>query len=76
MCDSINKGIKCRHGDKCRFAHDKKELVIKACLHGDNCRNITVNKNGIYFNNKKENKICQYKHKFETEENCRNRNSL
>ena len=38
MCDSVVKGGKCRHGDKCRFAHNLDELNISSCLFGDNCR--------------------------------------
>ena len=40
MCDSVYQGFKCRHGLKCRFAHDEKELVRRKCRHGDKCYNI------------------------------------
>ena len=40
MCDSVSKGISCRHGLKCRFAHSEKELVRRKCRYGDKCYNI------------------------------------
>jgi len=42
MCDSVIKGIPCRHGKYCRFAHDKKELVRRKCRYGDNCYNVST----------------------------------
>ena len=42
MCDSVSKGISCRHGFKCRFAHSKKELVLRKCRYGDKCYNINT----------------------------------
>ena len=35
MCNSVSSNIKCRHGDKCRYAHSKEELV---CGYGDSCK--------------------------------------
>ena len=40
MCESVIKGVLCRHGKYCRFAHDKKELVRRKCRYGDQCYNI------------------------------------
>ena len=40
MCDSVIKGVTCRHGKYCRFAHDKNELVRRKCRYGDNCYNV------------------------------------
>ena len=42
ICDSVSKGISCRHGSKCRFAHSKKELVLRKCRYGDRCYNINT----------------------------------
>ena len=35
MCNSVSSNIKCRHGDKCRYAHSKEELI---CGYGDSCK--------------------------------------
>ena len=51
VCESVTSGKTCRHGDKCRFAHVKEELVVKKCDFASNCNN----------NN------CQFKHDNESD---------
>ena len=51
VCESLKTKVKCRHGDKCRFAHNKEELVIKKCDFSSNCTN----------------QNCQFKHDTETD---------
>jgi len=51
VCESLKTKVKCRHGDKCRFAHTKEELVIKKCDFSSNCTN----------------QNCQFKHDSETD---------
>ncbi|ARF10097.1 hypothetical protein Indivirus_14_4 [Indivirus ILV1] len=41
MCNSVSSNIKCRHGDKCRYAHSKEELV---CGYGDSCTSNNCNR--------------------------------
>ena len=38
MCSSVNSGVVCNHGDKCRFAHTMEELCPNTCFSGDNCK--------------------------------------
>ena len=49
MCKSVITGTKCKHGEKCRFAHSIDELSISQCLFADNCRYVQK-KNNKYFN--------------------------
>ena len=61
MCSSVVNNIPCRHGSKCRFAHDKYELT---CSFGENCRNIEK-KNNLYVN-VQINNYCSRLHPGET----------
>ena len=53
MCKSVKKGVPCRHGKKCRFAHSRAELTIRDCRFGEHCR----------FKD-----TCHFRHKGETDE--------
>jgi hypothetical protein len=55
MCTSVVNNVSCRHGSKCRFAHDKYELT---CSFGENCRNIEK-KNERYINSQDSNYCCR-----------------
>ena len=55
MCTSVVNNVSCRHGSKCRFAHDKYELT---CSFGENCRNIKKN-NEKYVNAQDSNYCCR-----------------
>ena len=64
MCESVNKGINCRHGSSCRFAHSKDQLIISNCFFGDDCKNIKLTGESGYINITKN--ICPFKHPNET----------
>ena len=72
MCNSVGKG-KCRHGDKCRFAHSLDELKISTCFFGAKCRFVhtvegkLVNKGG---------KKCDHKHPQESDDEFMARTGL
>ena len=55
MCSSVVNSVPCRHGSKCRFAHDKYELT---CSFGENCRSIEK-KNERYINSQNNNYCCR-----------------
>lgn len=67
ICNSIMQNIKCKHGDNCRFAHDKKEIVSCNCLFGENC--IYVYKKDDIYLNKLKTKICEHRHPLESKKN-------
>jgi hypothetical protein len=71
MCFSYINNIVCPHKDRCRFAHDVKELVIRDCLFQDKCFNIKKElKDGVnVFVNVSKTKICDCIHKNESIEN-------
>lgn len=71
LCNSVAQNAKCKHGEKCRFAHDKKELISCNCLFGKNCIYI-YKKDDKYFN-KLKTKICEHKHPLETNDNYNSR---
>jgi hypothetical protein len=66
MCESVATGEKCRHGDRCRYAHSKAELVIPVCKFGDRCRYVTQ-RHGEYVN--QPGQCCTYKHPGEASSN-------
>ncbi len=69
LCLSVLNKNNCPHKENCRYAHKFEEL--EPCLFSDNCRFIKKEK-GTYVNISKT-KICEYKHKNETESNYFNR---
>jgi hypothetical protein len=71
MCYSIINNTQCPHKEKCRFAHNIKDLIIRDCLFQDKCFNVKKElKNGQYhFINISKTKICDCIHKDETTEN-------
>ncbi len=70
MCNSVGTGQRCPHGERCRFAHDKAELVVKNCHYGEECRNVAY-RNGEYVN--KPGKCCAFKHPGEASANYHSR---
>lgn len=56
LCNSVTKGYKCLHGEKCRFAHSLDEMKPSTCLFGEQCK---------YFRDNQQ-KTCPYLHKGET----------
>ena len=65
MCNSVDMKEVCKHGDKCRFAHNLDELKISTCLFEDKCRFVKI------CNGKLQNdgfKICNHKHPQESTE--------
>ena len=67
LCYSVIQNTKCKHGNKCRFAHDEKDIISCKCLFGENC--IYVYKENNTYTNKLKTKICNFIHPFETEDN-------
>jgi len=39
ICESIQQGVACRHGAKCRYAHSPDELNLVECHYRDTCKN-------------------------------------
>ena len=66
MCNSVNTGRKCPHGNTCRFAHNEQELVKVLCIFGKNCRFVKQQEEGIYISVK--GKYCNRMHPGETNE--------
>lgn len=70
VCNTLNNGDTCLHGDNCRYAHHIDQLSILHCIHGDSCTFINVTRNGVYTNT--SNRKCYRKHPSETDSNyCR-----
>lgn len=67
MCISVEKGIKCPHGDKCRFAHSVDELQLPQCMFGCDCRFVQSMGNGL-FGNFGTRKVCKFIHTGESKE--------
>jgi hypothetical protein len=72
MCLSVEKGIECPHGNKCRFAHILDELTPNNCLFKNQCRLVYTNTKGFLVN-VKGGKKCEYIHPEETKENFSSR---
>ena len=66
MCESVASEKCCRHGDKCRFAHNVTELVFPVCSFGNNCNNVIREGNGVY--SSVRGKMCNRSHPGETKE--------
>ena len=69
MCLSVAKGIKCKHGDKCRFAHSQEELQIPVCFFGCNCRLVRQTPGGFTNSGGPKSKLCSFIHEGETKSN-------
>jgi len=39
LCISVIDNVKCRHGKRCKFAHNPSQMNISPCGFGDRCRN-------------------------------------
>jgi hypothetical protein len=48
MCISVDKNTKCPHGDRCCFAHNIDELVIKNCYFGSRCKHVSFFDNKLH----------------------------
>ena len=71
MCFSVASGDKCPHGETCRFAHSKSELVLAKCFFGDRCQFVRNGRNGKWYNC--GGKKCKHIHPDESRENFMNR---
>ena len=67
MCISVERGVKCPHGDKCRFAHSMDELQLPQCMFGCDCRFVQSKGNGL-FGNFGTRKVCKFIHTGESKE--------
>lgn len=47
VCKSVEEGIICPYGKKCKFAHSASELETKKCIYGDNCNRIKMKKGTV-----------------------------
>ena len=68
MCMSVAKGVPCRHGDRCRFAHSQEELQVAKCFFGCNCRFVRQTNQGWWVNAGGDKK-CTFIHEGEDKEN-------
>ena len=75
MCISVEKGIKCPHGDNCRFAHSLSELKLAPCMYGCDCRFVQSKGDGM-FGNIRGQKVCKFIHTDETRESYYERTGL
>ncbi len=66
MCKFILANEPCRHGAKCRFAHDISELQIACCKTGDDCR-FVKRSNGRFVNRSRFSK-CLFRHDGESDD--------
>jgi hypothetical protein len=73
LCDSFFSGNPCRHGEKCRYAHNTDDLVIRDCPHGRDCLFVLRHK-GTFQNT--EGKFCKCIHPDESRENYFVRNEI
>ena len=67
MCISVERGVKCPHGDNCRFAHSVDELQLPQCMFGCDCRFVQSMGNGL-FGNFGTRKVCKFIHTGESKE--------
>jgi len=74
MCMSVGGKNKCRHGEKCRFAHTLEELKISTCFFKDECRFVKfVDDDKCVDSGSKK---CAHKHPSESKENFLSRTGL
>ena len=73
VCKSVFKGVKCAHGESCRFAHKPEEQLAGlrkrgkkgVCAYGINCKMVSLsNQDGKYkvINKRTEKKCCEFLH--------------
>lgn len=53
-------GKNCQRGKNCRFAHSKRELTVRTCIFGNDCKFVKRTANG--FVNVSKTKCCEFKH--------------
>ena len=70
MCNSVGTNVPCRHGNRCRFAHTKDELVLSACAFGSSCRYVQRAQPGVFVNKigQHTGRICHFIHDGETKD--------
>jgi hypothetical protein len=68
MCDFVDTGRPCRHGEKCRFAHSIDELAM--CQFGTECKFVELC-DGKWVNVTE--KICTFRHSGENDSSYRKR---
>ena len=64
VCNSVEEGIICPYGKKCKFAHNASELETKKCIYGDDCNRIKIRKGTVA--NVDEKNPCIFIHPSET----------
>jgi hypothetical protein len=74
VCRSVIQNIKCPYGEKCNYAHTKKELNITKCGFGMDCKLIKIESEKYMNINKK--KVCCYIHPSESVSEFYSRNNL
>ncbi len=81
LCNSLQTGVPCPHGDKCRFAHSQEQLRLTDCVFGEECRFVKCREGtDLYFNNKPRpgmaQKVCQHLHPGETRDGYMKRTGI
>ena len=81
LCNSLQNGVPCPHGNNCQFAHSQEQLRITDCVFGADCRFVTRREGtNLYFNNKPRpgtvQKICHHLHPGETRETYMKRTGI
>lgn len=67
MCNSVKSNKPCRHGKRCRFAHNVSELTIRECRFGEGCRFVKSDiVKGCVNNVGKAGRVCEFKHPSES----------
>ena len=67
MCRSATTGEACPHGESCRFAHTRSELVLASCFFGARCQFVKQGRNGNWYNSGV--KRCNHTHPDESRDN-------
>jgi hypothetical protein len=68
FCQAIIRGIKCKFGDKCKFAHSVKEMDKTECRFPFKCRFVQYQGKGTYTSTCPSERVCMYWHAKESEE--------
>ena len=80
LCWSVQKGVRCPHGENCNFAHTKdalwEGLCAAPCLFGERCHFVRWSRGGSYHNNRSSQRKCIYLHPEETRENYMRRTGM
>jgi hypothetical protein len=74
VCKSIEDGVVCPYGKKCKFAHNASELETKKCIYGDNCNRIKIKKGNVV--NVEEKNPCIFIHPSENISNFLDRRGI